>query len=90
MEGVKVTLTSGSNSASSFTNKRGVARLDSELAEREGVISYEKEGYVTESYRYPGRMSLIESMRAWADIGPEDENDCLPPRPAQISSIEAQ
>lgn len=90
MGGVKVTLTSGADSVSSFTNKRGVAKLDAELAEKEGTISYEKEGYVAESYRYPGGKSLIESMKAWADVGPADDRDCLPPRPASRSSLEAQ
>lgn len=59
---VKVTLTSGDKSKISYTNEKGYAKLDSKLAKQEGMIKYEKEGYKTESYRYPGNVSLIENL----------------------------
>ena len=61
---VKVTLTSGDEMKSSYTNEKGYAKLDSKLAKQEGLIKYEKEGYKTESYKYPGNVSLIEDLEA--------------------------
>jgi hypothetical protein len=62
ISGVKVTLSSGEVSNISYTDKSGYAKLDSELAKKEGTIKYEKEGHQTESYRYPGNISLIENL----------------------------
>ena len=62
ISGVKVTLSSGELSKVSYTEKSGYAKLDSELAKKEGTIKYEKEGYQTQSHRYPGNISLIEYL----------------------------
>jgi len=62
ISGVKVTLESEGKVTTSFTNLKGNAKLDSEHSKERGIIKYEKEGYNTESYGYPGGKSLIENL----------------------------